>query len=272
LSQEQYFFARLDLHTNMARMGCSGTRQDWEDAALAFLAKGKARTLKGTPVQTWVSVQHELKLAAEHGTPVSQTSRIAYMQMGSAQRAIDAAGNSAKAAEAEWARREALLGKRKSTRLSFRVSEDAAPPEVPRDDGTGNGTGMVSTVKSSANEQPEPSKEREHVAPTPAHPPPDGTSDSEPSIALSVWRCCSPRRRHFARHSQARVLPNTGPAHQTAWGDESLAQCDQLSEQPPLSSPLPGEVTETEAAAAAAARQKLPDECEVTIVRRFSNG
>ena len=270
LLQEQHFPARVDLHINMERMGCTGTRQTWEDAALAFLARGKARTLQGTPLQTWVSVQHELKLAAEHGTPVSTTSRQAYMQMGSAQRAIDAAGNSAKAAEAEWARREAMSGKRRYDRLSFR--EDNAPREKLRDQGGG------AIAESSTITQPAADfKEQDYD--NPAHTHPTQYESSKPSTALNVLCCCSLRRRHRTRHLQARVLPNPGPIHQTAWGEESLEQCKQLSAQLSQHSPAPGGTTGTASSsssvssslsAAAAAGHVIPKPSEVTMVRRFS--
>ena len=103
-----------------------GSRQQWEDHAIEFLASGNARMNDGTPLKTWVNVHNEIQLAHTQGVPVSEAGRLAILSMGDAKKAIMQATSSAnlaaERAAAEWA----------NTRHSARAKQLAlSPPATP---------------------------------------------------------------------------------------------------------------------------------------------
>ena len=57
------------------------TRQDWEARAIAFLAAGNARTRDGTLISTWLKVHDEIARANATGLPMSESTRMAIVQM-----------------------------------------------------------------------------------------------------------------------------------------------------------------------------------------------
>jgi len=78
-------------------------RKEWEQRTLDFLAAGNAVMKDGTPIAMFIKLQKELRDAETSGVPLSEAARTVILQIGGAEKAIRAAGQSAKAAAARAA-------------------------------------------------------------------------------------------------------------------------------------------------------------------------